>query len=122
MVPVLAPIATVEPLTVKLPVTVRLLLTVVVPVLAPIATAVAAPAKLTVVAVVLTNANVVLGVVNSVVTAGVVNAGLVPKLVKLESTTVDFNVVPDNPPAFAVMTPPGLVAVILVPSTNTAPN
>ena len=38
-----------------------------------------------------------LGVVNPVVTAGVVSAGLVPKLVKLDVTTVEFNVVPDNP-------------------------
>ena len=53
----------VVPLTSRLPVTVKLLLTVVVPVLAPILTAVAAPAKLTVVAVVLTNGNVVCVVV-----------------------------------------------------------
>ena len=62
----------VVPLTVKSPVTVKALLTVVVPVAAPIERAVAAPAKFTVVAVVLTSANVVLGVVKDVVIAGLV--------------------------------------------------
>ena len=63
----------VVPLTVKLPlITTSALLIVAVPVAAPIEIVVAAPAKFTVVAVSLTSANVVLGVVNDVVIAGLV--------------------------------------------------
>ena len=68
----------VVPFTVRLPViTTSALLIVAVPVAAPIERVVAAPAKFTVVAVVLTRANVVLPVVREVVTAGEVRVLLV---------------------------------------------
>jgi hypothetical protein len=76
-----------------------MLLTVVVPELAPIFSAVAAPAKLTVVAVVLTNGNVVwLVVIPPVPLAAIVPVVVtlpnVPKLVKLEYNTLLANVAP----------------------------
>ena len=62
----------VVPLTVNVPLTVKLLLTVVVPVLAPILIDVPAPAKFTVVAVVFNRSKLVLAVVRLVVIAGLV--------------------------------------------------
>ena len=95
--PVTPPGAPTAPVSVEMPVTARVvlavmafaarvvLLTVAVPVAAPMFTAVAAPARLTVVAVVLTKAKVVDGVVRLVVTAGDVRL-MVPVAVSVPAT------------------------------------
>jgi len=95
--PVTPPGAPTAPVSVEMPVTARVVLavmafaarvvlaTVSVPVAAPMFTAVAAPARLTVVAVVLTRAKVVDGVVRLVVTAGDVRL-VVPVAVSVPAT------------------------------------
>jgi len=75
---------------------------VVVPVPAPTLKVVAAPAKFTVVAVVLIKLKLELGVVRLVVIAGLVIAGVAPKLVRLLAVTPLANVLPVSVPAAAV--------------------
>jgi hypothetical protein len=96
----------VVPLTVKLPVTTRAFLTVVVPVVAPTVRAVAAPAKLTVVAVVLTKSNDTPDDTKSlaVVVPDTVRPVSVPRLVRLELVSVTGSVVPVIPDAATFFT------------------
>jgi hypothetical protein len=93
----------------------RLLLIVVVPVPAPTPKVVAAPAKFTVVAVVLIKSKLVLGVVRLVVIAGLVIAGVAPKLVRLLAVTPLVNVLPVKDPAAAlVIAPQGVIFQLAV--------
>ena len=94
----------------------RLLLIVVVPVAAPTLKVIAAPAKFTVVAVVLIKLKLELGVVRLVVIAGLVIAGVAPKLVRLLAVTPLANVFPVKDPAGAalVVAPQGVVFQLAV--------